>query len=297
MSAAPLQTATASAPGTCGELAQGPCANGTGEAREVMITCPVNRRVTARLSLGPGGGRIHAPADAPRTLRALQALPPERHQDLWLTLDNPLPRGRGMASSTADLCAALAARLRLAGQSVFPEDLARRVLAIEPSDGIMIPGIALFDHREGRVMESLGAPPPLWLLCLDFGGRVDTLGFNARNQPCRNDQAGEAVSEVRAGLAEGDLRLIGSGATASTRARQDRLPHPALEAVQQLAGKTDALGINRAHSGTVLGLLFSEPEQAEAARHRAGKQLTGLLRAECLQLEGGGVTTEDPQSD
>lgn len=280
------QIATATGPGTCGELAQGPW-----EGREVMITCPVALHATARVMLCPGHGRLHTPADAPRTRSALEALPPAAEQDLWLELDNPLPRGRGMASSTADLCTALAARLALEGRHLSARELARRVLAVEPSDGIMLPGIALFDHREGTVMESLAEAPPLWVLCLDFGGRVDTLRFNAHPPEPHDPQAADAVAEVHAGLRENDLKKIAAGATASALARQSRLPHPALDEVRRLAEKTGAMGLNRAHSGTVLGLLFDDPERAEDAGKRIlAKALPGLGEAHCLALTRGGVT-------
>ena len=63
-----------------------------------------------------------------------------------------------------------------------PSEIARIALLIEPSDGVMLPGIAKFDHRQGKVADTLGSPPPMRVVALDFGGSVDTLDFNSVNR-------------------------------------------------------------------------------------------------------------------
>ena len=65
-----------------------------------------------------------------------------------------------------------------AGQPFSPESIASIALSVEPTDGVMFPGIALFDHRCGSIAESLGAPPPMEVIVIDTGGTVDTLEFN-----------------------------------------------------------------------------------------------------------------------
>ena len=61
---------------------------------------------------------------------------------------------------------------------LLPSQISEIALDVEPSDGIMLPDIALFDHREGRIARILGAPPLMRILVLDFGGNVDTQEFN-----------------------------------------------------------------------------------------------------------------------
>ena len=44
----------------------------------------------------------------------------------------------------------------------------RHRLGVEPTDGVMVPGLAMFDHREGRIKDSLGPPPPMEIVAIDF---------------------------------------------------------------------------------------------------------------------------------
>lgn len=78
---------------------------------------------------------------------------------------------KGMASSTAEVAASIEATALALGKEINKSDVARIALSIEPTDGCFFPGIVLFDHREGKLYESLGNPPPLDTLVLDFGGR------------------------------------------------------------------------------------------------------------------------------
>ena len=57
---------------------------------------------------------------------------------------------------------------------LLPSQISEIALDVEPSDGVMLPDIALFDHREGRIVRILSAPPLMRILVLDFGGNVDT---------------------------------------------------------------------------------------------------------------------------
>ena len=63
-----------------------------------------------------------------------------------------------------------------------PATIAKIALKVEPSDGIMLPGIAVLDHRQGSIAKTLGAPPPMRVVVLDFGGGIDTLAFNGVNR-------------------------------------------------------------------------------------------------------------------
>jgi L-threonine kinase len=120
--------------------------------------------------------------------------------------------------------------------------------------------LALWDHRYGHVYEDLGVPPALTVVVLDPGGVVDTLAFN---QLDHREVLGRLVSQhheaftfLREGLQQGNLEAIGAAATLSARAHQAILANPLLEPTLALAREVRALGVCRAHSGTLLGLLL-----------------------------------------
>lgn len=284
------------APGTCGELAQGEL-----DGITVMVTCPIDLGSTAMVELADGAGCVDGPANAPKARRAVtHALEFLRRRDLdaRLSLESSLPRAKGMASSTADVAAAIGATAAALDTTIDARRQADLALAVEPSDGVMLPGIALFDHRGGRVARSLGQPPAMRVLALEFADAVDTEAFNAvdRRAELRSHAARfrEALDLITAGLADGDAKLIGEGATLSSLANQAVLPKPQLASVLELAQAAGAVGVNVAHSGTVLGLLFADDaERISWAAHQAWTRLPGLVAVHDCRVIGGGVKTSD----
>ena len=284
--------ATARAPGTCGELAQGMM-----DGIVCMVTCPIDQYSTATVELRTGSREVTAPADSPKAKRAVTATLEYLDRKnvggrLWL--DSSLPRGKGMASSTADVAAAIAATGYAAGWELTPGEIAEIALGIEPSDGVMFPGVAVFDHRKGKVARSLGQPPAMHVVILDFGGSVNTEEFNREDRRAALEETASQVKEaawlIEEGIARGDAALIGQGATMSAEANQRVLFNPHLEAVKGLAEETGAAGVNVAHSGTVIGLLVAEGGRDTRVVAAARRLLPGLEGATCRRLVGGGVT-------
>jgi L-threonine kinase len=250
-------------PGTCGELVQGTLA---GES--CLISCPIDYYSIAEVRFQPWGGWT-VPEHAPKTRTALQAglaYLGRTASGGYVRLQTKLPRGRGYGSSTADIGATLYALGQAAGQELVPSEVARLAVHVEPSDSSLFPGLALWDHRYGHVYEDLGAPPALMVVVLDPGGVVDTLAFNQldHREVLRQlaPQHRAAFTLLREGLQQGNLEAIGVAATLSARAHQAILANPLLEPTLTLARDVRALGVCRAHSGTLLGLLL-DPKDAD----------------------------------
>lgn len=289
--------AAARAPGTCGELAQGML-----DGDYFLVTCPIDMYADAQVELTQDGCGIDAPADAPKSRRAVAlTLAHFGRGDMGarLRLSSPLPRGKGMASSTADVSAAIAATAAALGASaaMTPALIAQIALQVEPSDGIMLPHIAVFDHKRGRLAQSLGPPPPMRVVALDFGGSVDTLAFNGVN---RDDALKRLQPEFEASLAliqrgirSGSAADVGKGATVSAIANQRILRKPQLDAALRLAKQSGAVGVNAAHSGTMLGILLQDDaERAAWTALRAQDTLIGVKRIYNRRIVSGGVTAQ-----
>ena len=287
-----LAVGIASAPGTCGELAQGLL-----DRTSVMVTCPIDLHATATVALFEGSGRVRGPANAPKARRAVAltlASLGSTDLDARLSLEGQIPRKKGMASSTADVAAAIGATAAALGTHLSARRQADLALAIEPSDGVMLPGIALFDHRNGRIAKRSGDPPAMRILVLEFADTVDTEAFNAvdRNVELRRQAARfqEALALITAGVACADAELVGRGATESALAYQRVLPKPQLPAVLEIGRAAGAMGVNVAHSGTVMGLMFGEDaERVRWAAHHVSRRLPGLLATHEHRVIGGGV--------
>ncbi len=290
--------AMARAPGSCGELVQGML-----DGNYFLVSCPIDMYSTATVEISRGCGRVTAPHDAPKSRRAVEltlAHTGRRDAEARLSLSSPIPRSKGMASSTADISASIKATVSAIrpGIEISPDEIASIALRIEPSDSVMFPGIALLDHKGGSMMRALGAPPSMRVVVLDFGGSVDTLAFNGVNRDRALNrleaQFDEALSLIETGIRDADPAAIGEGATLSAVANQSLLYKPQLDAVLRLAEEVGAVGVNAAHSGTVLGLLFEDDDSlAENAVSRAWNTLFGIKRIHNRRIVSGGATLVD----
>ncbi|MDT8901735.1 GHMP kinase [Anaeroselena agilis] len=287
-----MMTATVRAPGSCGELVQG-----TLDGVNFLITCPVDLYAEVTVAPGPAGPAAAGDKTVTAVLRTWDYLGVAR-EPFAVAARSDLPQGKGMASSSADIAAACQAAALAAGRRLAAAEIADIALAIEPTDGIFFPGIVMFDHVRGLIRRPLGAPPPMNVLIFDAGGRIDTLEFNRRADlaalnAVKEDVVRRAVDLVSRGLATGDCALIGQAATLSALANQAILAKPALPDVIAIAGRHGAVGVNTAHSGTVLGVLFPgrpAPAAAEACRDDIVRACPGLRFLGVASLISGGLT-------
>ncbi len=287
-----LGAATVRAPATCGELAQGLL-----EGRHFHVTCPIDLHATVTVELAPGNGKAWGEGRYGKARRAVEETLRYLGRDdvdARLRVSSPIPRGKGMASSTADVAAAIDATARALGAALDPTQVGQLAVRVEPSDGLMFPGIARFDHRHGGVVEMLGPPPAMWVLALDFGESVDTLAYNAVDRAqglaALEPQWRAALDLIRAGVSRGDAVLVGQGATRATLAHGGVVPIPRVRPVLQFAETRGAVGVNLAHSGTVIGVLFDDPAAATAARDAARSCLPKVRGTSCYRIIGGGLT-------
>lgn len=284
-------------PASCGELVQGLL-----DGQQVLVSCPIARRVRIRLWLTPtGSGRVSGLDNAPKAARALRrvlGMYTDGQPDAEVELLDPLPRGKGMASSTADVAGVIAAALRALGRPVDPATVGAIAAGIEPTDSTLCPGLSLFDYRRGVEIAPLGGPPPMRVLMLDWGGRLNSVAFNRRAHEsvlaANSGRFREAVTLVADGVRDGDPARIGAGASLSARLHQTLLPRPWLEPSLAFCRRVGGLGVNIAHSGTVTGILLpDDPERIAHAEALARRELTDVKNVATCRLVAGGYQLAD----
>ncbi len=287
-----LGSATVRAPGVCGELAQGVM-----EGIHFLVTCPIDFYSRVRVEIFSNGPGVDAPEDCSKAAAAVRRTLSQMKKSkvrARLTVSNPIPRGKGMGSSSADLAAAIAATGLALGEELRPYQIAQIALSIEPTDGVMIPGVALFDHRAGFIRESLGPPPPMEIVALDLGGTVDTVQFNMIDRFGRwqavGEQTAEALRLLRQGIANQDPALVGQGASISAEASQSVLAKPRLAEVKEFADSVGAVGVNVGHSGTIMGVLLDARERRGKSTYRKAQEaFPDADSVYHFRLLGGGV--------
>ena len=209
-------------------------------------------------------------------------------------VSSPIPRGRGLGSSSADLSAAIVATALALGVELSPYDIAQIALSIEPTGGVMMPGLALFDHRAGMVRESLGPPPPMEIVALDFGGSSRSGFFNLADRPQRwqgvNDETAEALHLIRRGVSEGSPALVGRGATVASEAGSRVSSRPRLEEVAAFARDVGAVGVNGGQDEGVTGVLLDATERRGKSTYiKAREAFPDAETVYHFRLLGGGV--------
>jgi uncharacterized protein involved in propanediol utilization len=242
--------------GTFGELVQGII----GE-RPFLITLPIpSLRSEAVFIPDPAISDIRVEGSKVKAMRAGKML-----LELFgitgggqLNICSNIPAGKGLASSSADIVAALRAIAQSYALPLTKELVSTIAAKVEPTDGVMYEEVVAYDYTHGELIENFGALPPFILVGIDLGGTVNTVEFNqlpkAYSWQDRN-QFLEAYDWVKKGCKEKKLSFICKAATMSARVNQKILPKPLFNEFEKLA-HTYQGGIVVAHSGTVAGILM-----------------------------------------
>lgn len=285
------------APGACGELVQG-----TIDGQPFLVTCPVD--MYSEVSIF-ACGKQSEDKDSKLMVAMQKTLTYLRANGFFIpAVKSQLPVGKGMASSSADISACCQAVALKFGKCLSVDEIADIALTIEPTDGIFYPGIVLFDHIYGRVRQSLGQPPHMKILIFDIGGEVDTLLFNRREDLAvlnrnKETEVRQAIDLVTRGLRDGNISLIGEGATLSALANQAILYKPCLDKVLKIADKLGAAGVNIAHSGTVLGVMFVPDKELPIKEciENIIRECPSVKFVQCANLIGGGLWKQEGEEN
>jgi L-threonine kinase len=251
---------TVKIPGSCGELVQGYLNNSN-----FLISCPIEVYNTIHVSETKSNNDILIDQDKYKTKKAILKLLSNygfQKMGLKVEINAELPEAKGMGSSTADITGAMIATTLLLDKKVELDLITKIALEVEPSDATFMDGIVMFDHLKGKQKERIGEIEPISLSVFDYGGKVDTLSFNSRKDlknlnRCKAKMVKNAYRLVEKGIKTKDKKLIGKGATISSIANQNIIKKPGLiNLINTLKSQKGFLGVNTAHSGTVIGVMM-----------------------------------------
>lgn len=209
-----------------GELLQGMLPDGG----HFLVTLPIDLHSRVRFTISPDTRELSVrPTNSWKALDGVTALLRRYGLPLQgqLRLESDIPRGKGLASSTADLIAACRAVARCYRLPLELDVLETILRDIEPSDGLMHEGIVAYRHREGRLLARLGPVPAVTLVAIDEGGEIQTLAHNARRldfSEREREEYAELLTQLRHALACDDVAALGVVTTRSALLNQRVLP-------------------------------------------------------------------------
>jgi uncharacterized protein involved in propanediol utilization len=142
----------------------------------------------------------------------------------------------------------------------------------------------LFASRRGFVLEDLGASlPPIEVVgfSTDPSGRgIDTLSLAPVGYSDKEIQVFRSLLRgLQRAVVARDKPLVGRVALGSARMNQRHLPKPRFLELEVLAQALGALGVQVAHSGTVVGFLFDPQDDRLDVK---ACQIDSFARAEGL---------------
>jgi len=272
----------ASAPATCGELIQGFI-----YGQDFLINSPIDLYSAIRVLLTEDS---EVKVSTPGNFSKVAAVVRQTLDHLGATslgakvfVDSMIPRGKGMASSTSELTSAIYATANACSAAIEPHEVMTIILNVDKSsDSVFLPGINRCNHLTGDVLEEFGHPPPLAFLIVDCGGEVETIGFDrahARMVAKNNsDRLEQALLLLRQGFRGKNASLIALASTMSAEVNQKVLYKAELSDLVEGTKEFGGLGVNCAHTGTVLGVMFDPNKTSEVELRNRVAFLVGKER-------------------
>jgi len=271
-----------------GEIFQGVVRTESGRLRRVLCSLPCSGLGSkATFHLDDSGTVTVTPAWKTKAQNAARlALEWAHRPELGGALEvrSDIPPGWGLGSSTSDVIATIRAVLSVLQLDVRDQSIAGLAVKAERAcDSTIFSNAAvLFAHREGEVVEFLGGQLPE-LVVLGFNtdpghAGVDTLGFPpARYGPNEISRFADLLELLRRSIRDEDIHALGQVATGCARINQAHLPKPRFDRIEEVVRRVGALGVQVAHTGTVVGLLFDPRDAQTGGRvEHAREEIVGL---------------------
>lgn len=248
-------------PGSFGEVIQGKVCS-----KDMLLSCPINIYTTVKLFESRNPHKKFKWAKADRFLYNL--LKSWNYEDYYKSLDihiySQIPSGKGMASSTADLCALYYSLLKMFKKDFNEEELIRQCINIEPTDSIIFKEMTLFDYKKGLYKEKVGKYISYNILVFEGKKRINTVEFNNKKMPPLSDVT-DLFSILKEGILENNLEKLSYASEESIKRNQNRLNYAWINSIENIKKNTLGLGIIGAHSGNVLGIIYEDEEKLKDA--------------------------------
>lgn len=247
-------------PGSVGEIIQGKY-NGI----DVLLSCPLNLYTEIILSDEKERDNEREYIKSYRFIDNILDKWGYRNWKIALSINSTIPKGKGFASSTADLSAIYNGLLRLIDRKFNQEELIKHCLKIEPTDSIIFDKATIFDYKEGKVTEKVGNYFKFHVLCFIGENVVDTVEYNSKElQPLK--KIDDLLGELREAFEDKDIKKLAKVSTESIIRNQHRLKYNILEEVLEINKLLGGLGIIGAHSGDMLGIIFDNIDEEKMKR-------------------------------
>lgn len=252
-------------PGSFGEILQGKVKN-----RDLLLSCPVNLYTEVKIfECNNPLKKKYLKKSAEFLYNILKAWGEEDYyNNIDIEITSQIPYGKGLASSTADLCGVYYALLKMFKKEFNQNELMENCIKIEPTDSIIFKDMTLFDYKKGFYKEAIGSYMNYNILAFEGSKVVNTVEFNNSNLSDLSDVE-DLLHVIKEAVEEKNLEKLAFVSTESIIRNQKRLYYDFLQKVLEINKNTSGLGVIGAHSGNVLGIIFDDLEKLNFAKRIA----------------------------
>ncbi|BDR63669.1 GHMP family kinase ATP-binding protein [Clostridium tetani] len=239
-------------PGSFGEIIQGKF-----REKDILCSCPINLYTKVRVyeTLEEKNINMHYKSYK-FMLNILKEWGYDKYfHNLSIDIKSQVPRGKGFASSTADLAAVYNCLINIFQKQYNQKELIDNCIKIEPTDSIIFDELTLFDYRKGNYRESIGKCPQFNILVFEGDKVVNTVEFNNKPLPPLSNIE-DLVPTLKEGIKNKDINKIAYCSTESIVRNTNRLEYSILPIVLKIQKEIGAYGIIGAHSGDALGIIY-----------------------------------------
>ncbi|WP_059359040.1 GHMP family kinase ATP-binding protein [Parachlamydia acanthamoebae] len=178
-----------------------------------------------------------------------------------VSVETHFPVGKGLGSSSADLVAVAKVLSNAYTLNLNSLDIEDAIRGIEPTDGVMYPGIVSYYYKQVKLNKVLGKLKDAVILGVDEGGAIDTLEYNRVSRTY-----GKKIKEtydylhavIEKAVVKNDISIIGHVATQSGGLNQQFNPKKLFKEFNEISAKLSLPGVVVAHSGTYIGFLVDK---------------------------------------
>ncbi len=208
---------------------------------------------------------------------------------LQIVTSDSIPRSKGYASSTAQLSGTLWALCSLLNIDLNFSDAAKLLTKIDATDSTIFKELTLFDNMNGSKWETLGAFPEIPILAFEEEKGVNTMVLK-RKKWYRASIVDKTFELFAQGVKERDFAKMATACEESALKNQKNLRKPYLEEMIVLTRKLGLLGLNIAHSGSVIAIWCEETTDLDKIeKHYIDRLGRYFVRVRRLRTTHGGV--------
>ena len=182
--------------------------------------------------------------------------------DFDYTFQTDISVGKGYSSSTADMLSILGAYSAYKHGTVSVPLLTSLCSKIEPSDSVGFSDWTVMNPLNGEIQWQTRWKPKLYVYILEPDQMVDTTSFiRMTDSPLYPaEQSKTLLTDFKIACDKQNVELLGAVATRSALLNNKRLPKPYLNDIIDLVNELGLLGVNIAHSGSIVGILLTEEQ-------------------------------------